>query len=347
MRTRLACRTPAIVVIVCAVALAAASSVHAQPVVARPHAPAHDERGLPDHAPLNPIIASRSGLSTFGWRAAATGWRGAIGVVYGSATELDLHDGSYYVLDGELLRIDLAATRDVGASTFVLLDTGVTAAHAGVGDALFDGFHRLIRHDHAARDSRPRDSFAYVIELPDREPIRYTTAPLSMSDVRIGVGRRHGGRVRGRVQSLAYATLPTATAPVGYRRGVVTAGVINTVRARPASRVAYEGTLGAAWAPRHGPLAVLQRTALLSASSGVRIGVRDWLDLYGLLFYHSPVHGDVGLPELRGADLTIDFGIVITDGSGRQWRVGLVEDTRLTDGGIDLIAKVGVSCCRD
>jgi hypothetical protein len=293
----------------------------------------------PEYFPLNPTIAARSSLSAFPFLTPHAGWRVTWSLEYGSAVELDAGQDAAYVLDAELYRSELAATRAVGASGFVLLQGGIMGAHAGFGDAFFDWFHERIRHRQWARDNRPRNVFAYEVALPTGERVDARPVRLALTDVRAGVGRRHGRHL----QSVLTVTLPLATAPTPYRRGAPSLALVNSLRVPIHDRLTYEASLGAGYTPAAGVLAAAQRSAAYSASSGLRIRVWREHAVYGSLFYHSPTYRAVGLPELTGGELSVAFGAMFVGGRGRQWHVGLVEETRTTDASIDLILKLGTS----
>jgi hypothetical protein len=301
-------------------------------------AAAQAARPMPGYVPLNPISTARSSLTTVEYHQRAAGWRMSGVVEYGSATELEIRSRAAYVLDAEIARFRVRAARDVGAAGFLFLEAGAASFHAGAADGFFDAFHRLIGHDHLARDSRPTNEFAYTIALGDDLRLEYPEAGPGLTDARLGLGWQFGPHA----QTTLLLTLPTATLPSGYRMGVPAAAVVATLRALPLPRVSWEGSLGAGYTPRHGPMAGWQRTTMLSASAAILIrAVRDHA-LYGLVFYHSPVH-DVALPELAGGELVTEFGVVLARRAGRDWRLGLVEDLRLSDAGMDLILKLSAS----
>jgi hypothetical protein len=295
--------------------------------------------GLPEHAPLNPLVAARTVLATVPYREPAAGWRLTLLAEYGSAAEVDVRARAAYVLDAEIYRLGIEIRRDLGTTYFVAAQADVSGAHAGIGDAFFDGFHELIRHRHAARAARPRNEYDYVIRLEDGVRLDHAAVAMAFGDVRLAAGRRH----RDGLQSQLSLTLPTSTAPPGFRRGAPGVALVHTLRAHLGRHFVYEGSLGTGYTPRHGVLSALQRPFATSASSGVQVHGWRGHSLYARLFQHSPVYRDVGLPELRGGELTIDIGAILVTRGGRVWRLGLVEDTRLTDGGIDLIVKLSTS----
>jgi hypothetical protein len=292
---------------------------------------------VPGYAPLNPVVAARSVLLAYPYQNPTGGWRFSHAFEYGSAAEIDATADAHFVFDAEVFRAETALTRDLGGRWFAFAQAGVTRTHAGFADAFFDGFHALIGYRQAARDRRPRNEYGYRALLATGEAFDSPPSPLGLTDLRIGVGRRHGRHL----QSLVTATLPTSRGANGYRRGVPAIGAIHTARAAVHPRALLEGTVGTGYTARNGPLADAQRTTFLSASSGLRLRVMRGHAVFGTLFYHSPVHRAAGLPELAGGELSTAFGVILRTAGGREWRLDLVEETRSSDAAIDLIVRIG------
>jgi hypothetical protein len=65
--------------------------------------------------------------------------------------------------------------------------------------------------------------------------------------------------------------------------------------------------------------------------------------LYANLFYHSPYYQNTTLPALDGRDLSLDFGWILAERGGSEWRVGLTEDLEPGGPGVDLVLRLGRS----
>lgn len=327
-----------LVILVLALALAGAAALPAQGTVL----PA----GPPRHEPLNPYVAARSGLFVPGGLAderPAAGWRGAVSVEYGSAVERNLSWPDHFLLDAELLRVQLRARRGLGrgGGAFVELEGGVSGAAAGFADGFFERYHQVIRWVMEERDVRPRNQYGdrlYVHELG----IDHTGTPraAALGDSRVTVGLIHGARRRR--QTLLSATLPTAPAASSFARGTATVSLLHGERWAFGERAVLEGSAGVGYSPRHGPLAPRQRTVLHMASLGAVVQVRGPHALYATAFHHAGPYRGLGFPELEKRELSADFGYLYRTRDGRRWRVGLTEDTRRRDPGIDLVVKVSV-----
>ena len=143
------------------------------------------------------------------------------------------------------------------------------------------------------------------------------------------------------VQSVLSVTLPTATGPSGYGKGVPSVALLNSLRAPITSRLTYEGSLGLGITPTSGPLSALQRTTFLGLSSGLRQRVWGAQSLFVNLFYHSPYYSQTSLPALDRRELSLDFGWILATGGGAEWRMGLTEDLEPGGPGVDLVLRVG------
>ncbi len=301
-------------------------------------APSAAAQGLPQHEPLNPTSASRSGLYAQPYRALdPRGWQLGVRVSYGNAIESDSGRGVRYLLDAEVLRVRLAASRDLSSSTFVSLDLGVGGADAGFADGFFVAYHKLIHFSQPERAARPRNVFGYVFDLPAGHEVVRAPVSLALGDTRATIGVRHSQSL----QSVLSVTLPTATGPEGYGRGTVSVSTVQTVRLALSSRFLYEGTFGLGLTPRHGALAGFQRTTFASASTGISIRLWGSQSVYGYFFYHTPYYHDTGLRSLDRRELTGDFGWLARGRDGRAWFIGMSEDLAPGDPGIDLTLKVG------
>jgi hypothetical protein len=303
-------------------------------------APALEAQGLPGYAPINPVATSRSGLGFEPYRDPVPGrWIVAIGVDYASTIEYNLLGRGTYFLDSELLRVAVRAGRDLNPRTFVVADADLRGAYAGFLDGFLDWYHGLLGIVMPERDRRPSDEFLYAVSPAAGLAIRPEPSDLFLGDLRLGIGRRWTPHA----QTIMAVTLPTATGPEGYGRGVASVNLLNTVRFELGGRLTYEGSLSAGYAGRHGALEQWQRTWMAAASSGLRMGVWGQQALYANLFYHSPYYDGTFLPSLDRRELSLDFGWLLSRGPGREWRIGMTEDLEPGGPAIDLVFRVGAS----
>jgi hypothetical protein len=268
----------------------------------------------------------------------AGGWTSAWALDYASTIEHALRPQAEYDLDSEILRVRLRTTRDLGPGAFVELDASAGGAYAGFLDGFLNWYHRLLGITLEERDRRPNDAFLYRVALPNGTVVHRRPSDLFLGDVRAAVGLRLGRRA----QTVASLTLPTSTAPAGYGRGVPAAGVVTTARLPLARPLVYEGSVGLGFTPTHGELASYQRTAFLSASSGVRWRFWGRQSLYANLFYHSPYYHDTTIPQLDRRELSLDFGWILATRRGREWRIGMTEDAEPGGPAVDLVFRLGV-----
>ena len=295
-------------------------------------------QGLPEFGPLNPVASSRSGLYFQPFREPAPGrWRHAVALDYASLIEYNRLGQADYILDSEVLRLTLAASRDIGPRAFLLLTASVGGAYGGFLDGFLDWYHGKLGFRMSEREERPQDRFLYSIALPDGRTVTRDRQDLFLGDARVGLGFR----VNSQLQSVLSITLPTSTGPEGYGRGVPSVAVLNTLRAQVTPRLTYEGSVGAGLAPAHGSLADLQSTTMLALSSGLRQRIWGNQSLFGNLFYHSPYYHDTTLPALDRRELSLDFGWILQTRGGGEWRLGLTEDLEPGGPGVDLVFRVG------
>jgi hypothetical protein len=297
-------------------------------------------QGLPSFAPLNPVASSRSGVYFLPMRDPAPGrWSTALSLDYGSLIEYNRLDHSDYVLDSEVMRLGLAARRDIGRDAFVLLSASLGGSYSGFLDGFLDWYHGALGIRMSEREKRPQDRFLYTITLPDGQNIRRSQNSLFLGDLGVALGLRFGKQL----QSVLSLTLPTATGPAGYGRSVASLALLNTVRAPISPRLTYEGSLGVGVTPTSGALAALQHTTFLGLSSGFRHRVWGAHSVFVNLFYHSPYYRETTLPALDRRDLSFDFGWILATRGGADWRVGLTEDLEPGGPGVDLVLRVGRS----
>jgi hypothetical protein len=304
-------------------------------------APPAAAQGLPAYAPISPVFEARSGLYFQPYREARPGrWSALAAVDYASAIEYSVRaDGSRFLLDSEVLRLGFTLSRDIGPRTFVVAEAQLGGAYAGFLDGFLDWYHGLLGISMPERDGRPRDAFAYLLELPGRPDVVREASGAYLGDLRLSVGRRHDHRF----QSVFSVTLPTNTAPAGYGRGTVSVSALNTFRTPVAGeRLLYEGSLGIGYTPAHGELAELQREIFLSVTNGLRWRFWGRQSLYANFFLASPTYHDTRLPALDRRELSLDFGWILATRAG-EWRIGMTEDLEPAGPAVDLIFRFGRS----
>jgi hypothetical protein len=298
-------------------------------------------QGLPAWGPINPAAASRTGLRFEPYLdPAPRRWRVTVGVDYASAIEYNLPAAApSYLLDAELLRIDLRVARDLSPRTFALAELPVLGAYGGFLDGFLEWYHNLFGIDMPERDARPRNEFAYELTTPGGSPIVRDRSGLFLGDLRIGMGYRWNPLL----QTVGSVTLPTSIGPDGYGRGTVSINAVTTLRAPFASRFVYEGSVGLGYTPTDGPLADFQREVFFAATSGLRFRFWGRQSLFANFLYHSPYYENTTLPALDRKELSLDFGWILATQGGREWRLGMVEDLEPSGPGIDLVFRLGAS----
>jgi hypothetical protein len=297
-------------------------------------------QGLPSFSPLNPVASSRSGVyfQPLNDRA-GKGWSTQLAMDYASLIEYNQLDNADYVLDSEILRVTFGAMRNLGSRTFVQLSGSVGGSYSGFLDGFLDWYHGALGIRVSEREQRPQDRFRYNIRLPDGRSISHSSNAMFLGDLSLALGFRHAQGV----QSVVSLTLPTATGPAGYGKGVPSVALLNTLRSHVSPRLLFEGSVGVGVTPSHGSLSSFQRTTFLALSSGLRHRLWDNQALYANLFYHSPYYHRTSLPALDRRELSLDFGWILTTRAGAEWRMGLTEDLEPGGPGIDLVFRVGRS----
>jgi hypothetical protein len=297
---------------------------------------------LPFYAPINPLAASRSGLGFEPYHPAdAHRWHFGLALDYANMIESESRPGAGVLLDAEVMRLNPSIRRDLDPRTFVLADVPLGGAYDGFLDGFLDWYHGLLGIRLPERDARPRNSFAYVVLLPDGRMMRRESSSLFLGDARLGLGRRFGSRVRG--QSVLAVSLPTSTAPEGYGRGTVSVSLLNTVQYPLSRALAFEGSVSGGVTPRHGDLLDYQRIVFVAASSGLRFRFWGRQSLYANLFYHSPYYHETTLPAMDHRELSLDFGWILATRSGREWRIGMTEDVEPSGPAVDIVFRFGVA----
>jgi hypothetical protein len=297
-------------------------------------------QGLPPYSPINPVAASRSGLSFQPYRDPRPGrWSFDTGLDYASTIEDNRVSSAAFLLDTELLRLRFGVSRDIGSRTFVLAEGELGGAYAGFLDGFLEWYHGALGIEVPERERRPRDDFLYSLELPDGTTATRRAGGLFLGDLRLGLGVR----LLPVLQSVVALTFPTGTGPAGYGRDVVSVNLLNTVRAPINPGLVYEGSLSAGYAPSHGRLSAAQRELLVAASSGLRFRFWGRQSLYGNLFYHSPYYEGTTLASLDRRELSLDFGWILATRGGTEWRIGMTEDLEPSGPAVDLVFRLGAT----
>jgi len=298
-------------------------------------------KSLPAYAPINPIAQSRSGVYFQPYREPRLGHLSLdVRLDYGSAIEYNLPSSRpSYLLDAEILRLEVAAARDLNQQFFLFGTIGVGGAYAGFLDGFLNWYHGLLGLKLPERTSRPNNSFAYQMALNNGLTVARSPSDLFLNDLRLGAGYRPTPWYQGVVT----LTLPTSTAPDGYGRGTISLSALNTFHTRLSSRFTFEGALGLGWTPTHGDLSPYQETVFASLASGLRFRFWGRQSLFATVFYHSPYYHGTTLPALDRRELSLDFGWLLATKGGSEWRIGMTEDLEPSGPAIDIIFRLGGS----
>jgi hypothetical protein len=324
-------------VYLCHVARAAAPIAWLIPLLALAGPPAAQGQGLPAYAPINPVASSRTGLYFQPFRdLAGSKWISSIALDYASLIEYNPLPPADYVLDSEVLRVGFDLSRSLTARSFLALSVSAGGAYAGFLDGFLHWYHGALGIRIREREQRPGNSFLYTILLPDGTTVTRRSSSFYLGDLRGTVGLQ----LTPLIQTALSMTLPTSTAPDGYRKGVPSFGILNTFRARHA-RVIYEGSLNFGFTPSHGILSNVERKFFVAGSAGLRLFVWGRQSLYGNLFYHSPYYANTSLPALDRRELSLDFGWMLRTRKRAEWRIGLTEDLEPGGPGVDLVFRFG------
>ncbi|MEX1257262.1 MAG: DUF3187 family protein [Gemmatimonadota bacterium] len=295
-------------------------------------------QGLPPYASLNPVVEMRSGLSTLPRLEPGALWHAQVTTDYGSLIEYTAVTQEKFVLDAEIFSTRVSVARAVGGHGFVL--AGITWSQAGDGqlDGLFDAYHDLIGVTVTGRDLRPENDFAYRFAVGQHE-FEYEKASGFLGDLRVGAGLRHHDDW----QSVFSVTLPTGTAPDGYRKGVASANLTTLVHrdfGREA-RYGYEGTFGVGVTPRRGELQDWQRTTFFLVAQGMRARLLGPLQAYANVVFVTPYYRDTGIPELNLHELTLDLGALVRFAAGPTWLAGMTQDLAPHGPAVDVVFRLG------
>ncbi|MGE0352408.1 MAG: DUF3187 family protein [Gemmatimonadales bacterium] len=291
---------------------------------------------LPAIRPVNPVAESRSGLYFQPWVPAGDGWRVGVALDYGSAIEYNLSPSGRYLLDAEVMRLNVRVGRDLGPRYFAQAEAFLGVAGGGFLDGFFDWYHDLLGLDVPERGLRPHGAFGYEIALPDGRTLRYTPG-MYLGDLRLSAGRRHAEGL----QSVVSITLPTATHLDGYGRGTVSASLLNTLQAPLTPRLSFEGSLGLGATPTHGDLADYQNQLFGLLAGGFRYRLVGILSLYLSGYYHTPYYNGTGYPGLDRRELSLNYGLIFRTRAGHDFKAGMTEDLSPSGPAVDAVFQLG------
>jgi hypothetical protein len=270
------------------------------------------------------------------------GWRLAAGLDYSSMVEIGfrgtLADTSY-LLDAEVLRLNLIASRDLGSRYFVTGEAWLGGSYNGFLDGFLNWYHGLFGIRFPEREDRPRNTYGYFYRDGDGRRVQFERAGFGIGDLRLGLGRRLGPDA----QSMVSVTLPTSTLGAGFGRGAPSVSLLNTLRAAVTPRLVYEGSASAGFTPRHGELSRFQTRLFFLGTSGIRWRTVGGLWSFGNLFLHSPYYQGTGARQLDRWDLTVDFGWMIRGKRGREFRFGMTEDLWPSGPAVDANFRLGMT----
>ena len=293
-------------------------------------------QGLPPYQPVNPVLTSRSSVFFQPYVDRGRPWDLRLLLDYGSAIEFDDSETARFILDAELLRLDATVVRNVG-SAFVGASVSYNGAWGGFLDGFLNWYHQITGLHVTARELRPNDQFEYLIELPDGRRFERRRSSGFLGDLRLMAGHRHTRHW----QTALSVSLPTATGPDGYGRGVASIAAVTTIRSPVTDRLVLEGSAGLGYTPRHGDFQDLQRTTFRSLSGGARYRFWGRQAAFMNLFYQSPSYQNTSLRSLDRRELTLDYGFLLKARKGPEWLLGMTEDLEPGGPAIDLAFRIG------
>jgi len=297
-------------------------------------------QSLPPYVAVNPVLASRSALYFQPVVPRRDGWRVSVVADYSNAIESakSAGDGREYLLDAELMRVDLWLGRDIGRDWFVLADIPMRSAHDGFLDSFLNWYHDLIGLRVPARNRRPHDTYGWTIELPDRT-LDIPRQRQFLGDVLLGAGRRIGP-----AQLTATVTLPTATNSIdAWSRHTVGATLGASARLVATDRVIVEAGLTAGHTPAHGDLAPYQREWFVGGSGAFRWRFAGQQAVFATVFMQSASWQGTGFHAMDDGEATLDFGWLLQLRKG--WpaiQAGMTEDLYPRGPAVDAGFKLGV-----
>ncbi len=293
---------------------------------------------IPAYVPVNPVLQSRSALYAQPHVGTAEGWKFRTVADYANAVETTKSgDGRDYVLDAELLQVDLWLTRDVSPKVFVLGNVALRSGHAGYLDGFLNWYHDVIGLRVPARNRRTENRFTWEFELGGETVVRDRSA--FVGDARLGAGVRLGDRV----QAIATVTLPTATTGSdGWSRKTVGTSLAISARAVRSTRVALDLGASLGYTPTHGDLARYQQSVFGGGMVAGRWRFAGRQAVFATLWGQTPNWRDTGFDTMDRAEVTLDFGALLQVGGGfPELQLGLTEDLLPRGPAVDIGFKIG------
>ncbi|MGE0439736.1 MAG: DUF3187 family protein [Gemmatimonadales bacterium] len=291
-------------------------------------------QSLPPYLAVNPVVTSRSGVFFQPYVSPARPWQFRILMDYASAIEYTEVDTAGFILDAELLRVDLTAIRNFGTG-FVGISSSINGSYGGFLDGFFDWYHELTGLRVAARELRPRNEFLYSARFPTGDSLERASRSLFLGDLRLLAGHRHTRFW----QTTAAITLPIA--PVGYGRKVPSLAVNSTLRTPEERPWQGEMSLGFGLTGQSGDLTRFQRTAFVGGSAGMRYRFWGRQAAFVNLFWQSANYRNTGMRAFDRRELTLDYGFLLRARKGPEWFFGMTEDLEPKGPALDASFRIG------
>ncbi len=298
-------------------------------------APSAVAQGLPHYQTVNPLLTSRSGLYFQPYMDRSRKWNFRLLTDYANVVEFANLPTAGLVLDAELLRVDLAISRNLGAGFL-----GASASYNGVYDGFLDGFldwyHRVTGLQVKARTVRPQNEYRFALAMPNGDTIARSRPAGFLGDLRLVAGHRHTRHW----QSVVTVTLPTG--PAGFGREAASVSAITTVRTTPERRVVGEFSAGVGYTPARGALRRYQETDFHHLSAGARVRLWGRQAIFANLFYQSSNYQATTMRPLDQRELTLDYGFLLRAKKGPEWFLGMTEDLEPKGPAVDLALRIGM-----
>lgn len=296
-------------------------------------------QSIPAYLPVNPLATTRSPLYSQPLTGKTAGWSWRFLVDYSSAIELAIsQDQRQYLLDAELLHVDLSARRQIGPNFFALGNIALRGGYTGSLDGFFNWYHDVVGLPVPERDLRPEDEFAWRFELADTMVHRELPGTF-LGDLRVGVGTYVGP-----AEVVASIVLPTATTDaVGWSRENVGVALTGSAKVLERKRIRLEAGLALGFSPTEGGLATYQRAWSVGARGAMWWNVLGRQALYATIWTQSGTHRHAALNAMEHAEVTIDFGGLLYLGEGwPELQLGMTEDIWPRGSALDIGFKMGL-----
>lgn len=291
-------------------------------------------QGLPQYQSVNPVLTARSGLYFQPYLDRTRKWDVRLLMDLANMVEYTQLATADMVLDAEVFRLDGSVVRNLG-SGFVGAEASYQMVNDGFLDGFLDWYHNLTGLEVKARGLRPRNQYAFQINLPAGERYQRVKPAAFAGDVRLIAGHRHTRHW----QSVVAVTLPTG--PEGFGREATSVSAVTTVRTEPSRRVVGEFSAGIGYTPAKGALASYQQTDFHSLSGGMRVRFWGKQAAFINLFYQSANYQGTTLRPLDQRELTLDYGFLLKARRGPEWFLGMTEDLEPKGPAIDLSFRIG------